>query len=515
MPDSSGTEVPAEGGVDPITGLDLHDVTGKRSASEILFSMATTRSYRGWRAYLLAIGAVLACFALRAVLELFGHFYYLPLVPAVVITAMLARRAPTALAIALSIAGNVMLVSRESLTDTLVNAGLFVVVGWLVAEICWAQRRMHRRSMELTRTLAGRNAVLDTVLATVPVVILGREGQIRRLTPAAASLFGIDSFETAGRSFGDLVHGFDLQRLDGKASNGPLEAPTGHWIGRRPDGRPLILSLQMGVMPMASEEDYAAVCITDLTEAEMATERARDLDIQLNRVWRLNSLGEMAASLAHELNQPLSAATNYLHAAQTDIEKAGLAGQSASRTMELAKSQLLRAGAIIRRMRELLAHESRSMGSERVTAMIADMQGMLGMIERNAGVVIEYRIDDHTDHVRAERIQFQQAMVNLIRNAIEALDGRDDRRVRVTGAATGPDKYQLTVEDSGGGIAPGKLDTIFRPLMTTKSAGMGLGLSVTRTIVESHGGTLAVGQSDMGGAAFSFTLAREHELEEA
>jgi two-component system, LuxR family, sensor kinase FixL len=122
MPDSSGTEVPAEGGVDPITGLDLHDVTGKRSASEILFSMATTRSYLGWRAYLLAIGAVLACFALRAVLELFGHFYYLPLVPAVVVTAMLARRAPTALAIALSVAGNIMLVNRESLSDTLVNA---------------------------------------------------------------------------------------------------------------------------------------------------------------------------------------------------------------------------------------------------------------------------------------------------------------------------------------------------------------------------------------------------------
>ena len=164
MPDLNGARTPVEGEVDPITGVDLGKVTGRRSTSELLFAMATLRTYRGWRAYLLAVVAVLACFVLRGLLEMIGHFYYLPMVPAVVITAMLARRAPTALAIALSIAGNVLLVARESLVDTVVNAGLFVVVGWLVAEICWAQRRMHRRSMELTRTLAGRNAVLDTVL---------------------------------------------------------------------------------------------------------------------------------------------------------------------------------------------------------------------------------------------------------------------------------------------------------------------------------------------------------------
>ncbi|WP_291837346.1 ATP-binding protein [Brevundimonas sp.] len=511
MPDSSGTEVPAEGGADPITGLDLHDVTGKRSASEILFSMATTRSYRGWRAYLLAIGAVLACFALRAVLELFGHFYYLPLVPAVVITAMLARRAPTALAIALSIAGNVMLVSRESLADTLVNAGLFVVVGWLVAEICWAQRRMHRRSMELTRTLAGRNAVLDTVLATVPVVILGREGQIRRLTPAAASLFGIDSFETADRSFGELVHGFDLQRLDGKASNGPLEAPTGHWIGRRPDGRPLILSLQMGVMPMASEEDYAAVCITDLTEAEMATERARDLDIQLNRVWRLNSLGEMAATLAHELNQPLSAATTYMQASQRDIERAGLIGQSAARTLDLAKGQVLRAGSIIRRMRDMLVTGTRRLESERISSMIEDLGPAFALIARDRGVEIRTDVDDSDDIVRAERIQFQQAVINLVRNAAEAVADQAQSVVVIRGQSLDGGGYRLTVEDSGPGIPGDDIEAVFRPMTTTKSSGMGLGLSVTRTIVESHGGALSVGRSDLGGAAFSIELPQETE----
>jgi len=511
MPDSSGATVSANGGVDPITGIDLRQVTGRRSASEMLFAMATTRTYRGWRAYLLAIASVLACFALRGVLELFGHFYYLPMVPAVVITAMLARRAPTALAIALCVAGNVALVAREGLVDTAVNAGLFVVVGWLVAEICWAQRRMHRRSMELTRTLAGRNAVLDTVLATVPVVILDRAGRIRRLTPAAASLFGVDSAPTAGRPFGDLVHGFDLQRLDGKASNGPLEAPTGHWIGRRPDGRPLILSLQMGVMPEASEDDYAAVCVTDLTEAETATERARDLDIQLNRVWRLNSLGEMAATLAHELNQPLSAATTYMQASQRDIERAGVPGQSAARTLDLAKGQVLRAGSIIRRMRDMLATGTRRLERERISSMIEDLGQAFALIARDRGVEIRTDIDNKDDIVRAERIQFQQALINLVRNAAEAVTDQAQPVVVIRGQVSDHGGYRLTVEDSGPGIPGNDIEGIFRPMTTTKSSGMGLGLSVTRTIVESHGGTLSVGRSDLGGAAFSIDLPREAE----
>lgn len=106
-------------------------------------------------------------------------------------------------------------------------------------------------------------------------------------------------------------------------------------------------------------------------------------------------------------------------------------------------------------------------------------------------------------------------MLNLIRNAVEALQGRPDGRVRVTGRALSPDLFELRVEDNGEGVDASELEMIFRPLMTTKSAGMGLGLSVTRTIVESHGGTLSVDRSPMGGAAFSFCLMREQELEEA
>jgi two-component system sensor kinase FixL len=223
----------------------------------------------------------------------------------------------------------------------------------------------------------------------------------------------------------------------------------------------------------------------------------------------------MAAALAHELNQPLTAAANYLHASQAVTAKADVIGQSATQTIQLAKNQLVRAGDIIRRMRELLSHESRSLNAERVGLMVADIHGVLGMLARNAGISIEYDIDETHDGVRAERIQFQQAMVNLVRNAVEALAGHADGQVRVVGRAVCDELYELRVEDNGRGIEPEALETIFRPLMTTKNAGMGLGLSVTRTIVESHGGVLGVRRSALGGAAFVFSLLREPELEDA
>lgn len=445
----------------------------------------------------------------RDLLEYFGQFYYLPFVPAVMITAILAHRSATGLAIGLSILANGLLVERESIVDMTANALLFVVVSGFIAEMCWRLRTHKDRAQDLSRRLAHRNQMLDAILASVPVVTVDRQARIRFLTDHACAVLGATRDHALTRPITDFVDAYDMGTPYGEAGEDRV------WTGRRPDGRTYPLSMHLGVMPANPDGDYATLCLTDLTQVHAADARARDLHNQLNRVWRLNSLGEMAASLAHELNQPLSAATTYLHASRNAMEKAGPVAAGAVGTIDLAKGQLLRAGAIIRRMRELLAHESRSLGVERVAAMMADMQGVIGMIQRSGGVSIEVEIDDLNDQVRVERIQFQQAMLNLVRNAVEALQGRLDGRVRITGRALSPDLFEMRVEDNGDGVDASELDTIFRPLMTTKSAGMGLGLSVTRTIVESHGGTLSVDRSPMGGAAFSFCLMREQDLEDA
>lgn len=172
----------------------------------------------------------------------------------------------------------------------------------------------------------------------------------------------------------------------------------------------------------------------------------------------------------------------------------------------------MRAGAIIRRMRDLLATGARSLEVERVSSMIDDLASVLALISRDTDVSIEIDLDTADDHVMADRIQFQQAVTNLVRNAVDAVAGRPRAVVIVVGRArrTG---YEISVEDNGPGIPDSQVDSIFQPMMTTKSGGMGLGLSVTRSIVESHGAKLEVRRSDLGGAAFSFRLQRETELD--
>jgi two-component system sensor kinase FixL len=464
----------------------------------------------------LAIIAVGGAVGFRSLLEGLGQFYYLPMVPAVLITAMLARRIATGLAIALSIAVNLTLVPRESLTDALTNALLFAAVSWILAEVCWAMRAMQDRTRDLSRQLAAKDVMLNTALASVPVVTLNAEGEVRHLSPAASTLFGLNEAAAVGRPFSELASGFDVAAILGSgATGGALEARDGHWTGLRPDGATFPLSIQFGVASDPIGDTHVALCLTDLSRWHAADAQARELHAQLNKVWRLNSLGEMAATLAHELNQPLSAAATYLHASQVDMEKAGALGGSALRTVELAKGQLLRAGKIIRRMRELLSPEARRLDSERASSMVEDLGPILTMIGSSKGVAIRMEVETGNDRVRAERIQFQQAMVNLVRNAVEAVGEHAAPEVVIVGRPTSDTHYRISVEDNGPGIAEDQIERIFQPLTTTKTGGMGLGLSVTRTIVESHGGRLQVSRSALGGAAFSFTLNRESSVENA
>jgi two-component system sensor kinase FixL len=484
----------------------------QKDAVAFIRTKAAQLSQAPWVGYPLAIVAVLAALGIRAALEGFGSFYYLPMLPAVMAVSLLAGRRETAFAIILAIAANVALVNRDSPIDTIANALLFAAVAWLISEGFRRLRASLLHASELSRRLARRDHMLQTILVSVPVVMLDRQGVVRSLTPSASALLAAPEALAVGEPFSLFVEDFDLETF---APRGTGPAASGSWVARRGDGKKLHVNIQLGINEDEGDPDHAILTLTDLTASHTADTQARELHTQLNRVWRLNSLGEMAASLSHELNQPLSAAVTYLHAAQTDMKRAGAVADSAGRTVDMAKAQLLRAGEIIRRMRELLAHETRGLDVERASSMIEDLQSVFGMIGRTGGATIEFLIDDENDGVWAERIQFQQAMVNLVRNAVEALAGRPDPRVVVSGRAISPEAYEVRVEDNGAGIATADMETIFRPLMSTKSGGMGLGLSVTRTIIESHGGVLKVEASPLGGAAFSFCLMRERELVDA
>lgn len=372
--------------------------------------------------------------------------------------------------------------------------------------VSWRQMKRFRRQ------LAARDAMLHAALLSTPALTLDRQGAVRRLNGAAIALFGLPREAALGRAFAELTPEFHMDLIrDQAVTTGLLEPRHGQWSGRRADGESFPLSIRFGLIPHGSDEEYLTLTLTDLTQSRAAEAQARELHAQLNKVWRLNSLGEMAATLAHELNQPLSAATTYLHAGRTAIDKAGLDPDGgAGRTLDLAKGQLLRAGKIIRRMRELLTIETSVLAHEHAASMLEDLAPILVMIGRDKKVEVRFDAEAQGDLVHADRIQFQQALVNLVRNAVEAVADRPDPLVQVVGRAMG-EAYRISVEDNGPGVAEADLETIFQPLTTTKSGGMGLGLSVTRTIVERHGGALRAERSpSLGGAAFAFNL-RRHE----
>jgi len=343
------------------------------------------------------------------------------------------------------------------------------------------------------------DAVYNTLLQAVPVVLLNKKGDIIRASRAAAALFerSVSNLETL--HFAEIIPGFICnQHASLNCDAGLIPPPSAHWQALPEDKPAVPVDLWLEHTP-----EGPLIRLIDLSPHHAADAQARELHSQLNKVWRLNSLGEMAATLAHELNQPLGAAASYLHAAQEDMKRAGPLGMSASRTADLAKAQMLRAGQIIRRMRELLTMEMRTLSTEKVRNVVEDVLPILTLTGQEKSVHISVDIDS-PDNVRMDRIQFQQALVNLVRNAVEASPA--DTRVLITGRIISDHSYEIAVEDSGPGIAPDQVERVFQPMTTTKTGGMGLGLSVTRTIVESHGGNLRVGTSRWNGARFSFTL---------
>lgn len=388
----------------------------------------------------------------------------------------------------------------------------FTLLSMLSLVAAWRQDR------DMARQLTARDAMLNAAFLSTPALTLSRDGLIQRMNGAAVALFGLPREAALGRAFSDLTAEFDMDAVhQTHAQAGQLEARRGYWTGRRADGSTFPLSLRFGLIPATpgpggSGVEHVAVALTDLTHSHAAEAQARELHAQLNKVWRLNSLGEMAATLAHELNQPLSAATAYMHASQAEMLKAG-AAEAARPPLDLAKGQLLRAGKLIHRMRELLTIETSVLGRERVSSMVEDLAPILQMIGQDKQVEVRLDAQAENDGVCADRIQFQQALVNLVRNAVEAAAERPGGGglVQLVGRVEGP-VYRISVEDNGAGIAEADAERIFQPLTTTKSGGMGLGLSVTRTIVERHGGALSAQRSpSLGGAAFAFALRRHEE----
>jgi two-component system sensor kinase FixL len=369
------------------------------------------------------------------------------------------------------------------------------------------------QALEALTTLREREAHLQSILDTVPdaMVVIDIHGVIQSFSAAAERLFGWTPVEAVGRNVSMLMPQPYHDAHDGYLAR---YLATGERriiglgrvvVGERRDGSTFPMELAVGEMKSADRR-YFTGFVRDLTERQETERRLQDLQSELVHVSRLTAMGEMASALAHELNQPLSAAANYLKGCRRLLESDTPDLPRLRDAMEKAADQTLRAGQIIRRLRDFVARGESEPRIENLPKIIeeAGVLALIGAAER--GVRVRNRIDSGVDLVLADKVQIQQVLVNLMRNAIEAMQHSDRRELTVSAAPTGDSMVEVAISDTGPGINPDVVERLFEPFFTTKPQGMGVGLSISRTIVEAHGGRIWVESGDKAGAIFRFTL---------
>jgi two-component system, LuxR family, sensor kinase FixL len=277
-------------------------------------------------------------------------------------------------------------------------------------------------------------------------------------------------------------------------------------VGQRHDGSTFPMELAVGEMHVRKQRFFTGF-IRDLTERQQTEARLQELQSELVHMSRLTAMGEMASALAHELNQPLAAIANYMKGSRRLLENRPDQSLATVRdAMEKAADQAMRAGDIIRRLRDFVSRGESERRVEDLKKLIEEASALALVGAKDKGVHVRFAFTPRLNYVLADKVQVQQVLLNLVRNAIDAMETAP-RRALVVATAAAPDNIiEISVADTGGGIAPEIADQLFQPFVTTKSHGMGVGLSICRTIIESHGGSITQRPNPGGGTIFTFTL---------
>ncbi len=383
--------------------------------------------------------------------------------------------------------------------------------------------RTPRSTPRSSDTLRAREAHLQSILDTVPdaMVVISQTGVILSFSAAAERLFGWSSGEALGRNVSFLMpepyatqHDGYLQRY---LSTGERRIiGIGRVVsGLRRDGSTFPMELSVGEVADAAAPLFTGF-VRDLTARQENANRMQELQQELAHAGRVSTMGEMASALAHELNQPLSAITLLLQGAARLVNRGDPAdAPKVSEALVKAADQAIRAGDVIRKLRDFMGRGETERRLENLSRIIheACALALVGAKERQIHLTLE--LDPRCDQVLADRVQVQQVLINLLRNAMDAMDAVERRQLVVRTTIHNGQLTRVQVSDTGPGISDDMRETLFTPFTTSKKDGMGVGLSICRTIVEAHGGAIWAEPSLGGGATITFTLPRETEELEA
>jgi two-component system sensor kinase FixL len=376
---------------------------------------------------------------------------------------------------------------------------------WLVVRDVTAERAS-ASSIEASAIL------LNSILETVPdaMIVIDDHGVIQSFSAAAERLFGYGEHEVIGRNVSMLMTTPDREAHDRYLSRyldtgeRRIIGKARRVIGLRKDGTTFAHELAIGEARGRGRRVFTGF-IRDLTERESAAAQLAELQSELLHISRVTAMGTMASTLAHELNQPVTAVANYVETSLALLQE-GAPGSAAivEEALAEAAAEALRAGKIVRRLRDFVARGELDKSVETVGDIVDDACALGRVGAATPTIRIDRAIDPATGPVLVDRVQIQQVLINLLRNAVEAIPADPGGTVRVSARRQG-DFAQVTVTDSGSGLDPAIVGNMFGAFASTKRDGMGLGLSICRTIIEAHGGRIWA-ESRPVGTAFHFTI---------
>jgi len=478
---------------------------------------------RNWLlCYGLAVASVAIALAARILLAplLLNTSIFLFFVPAVIVSAGLGGLGPGVAATLLSTAAALgFLVSGLPSETVILNGIAFIIIG---AGVSWGGELLHRsrkRALAMTQEALTGQAHLQSIIDTVPeaMIVIDERGIMQSFSAAAERLFGYRPDDAVGQNVKILMpapyrdehdHYLERYRTTGERRIIGIGRVV---VGFRRDGSTFPMELAVGEMKSGNRRFFTGF-IRDLTERQKTEARLQELQSELVHISRLTAMGEMASTLAHELNQPLSAISNYLKGAQRLLARNTDESSTQTRdALEKAADQAIRAGQIIRRLRDFVARGETERRVESVKKLVEEASALALVGVKDRSIRVQYSFDPAAGLVLVDRVQIQQVLLNLIRNAIDAMESSPSRELMVSIAAASDGYIRVAVTDTGPGVSPEVAEQLFRPFVTTKRHGMGIGLSISRTIVESHGGKIWLEPNPSGGTIFNFTLAAVDE----
>ncbi|KLI62911.1 sensor histidine kinase [Aurantiacibacter marinus] len=360
----------------------------------------------------------------------------------------------------------------------------------------------------------GGGDTLHALIDTMPdaMIVIDVDAKIVFFSHGAERMFGYLEKEIIGENVSMLMPSPDREHHDGYIAH-YLKTGEKRIIGigrvttaRARDGATFPVDLSIGEF-VAEGETLFAGFIKDLTDSRETEQQLHALQAELAHVSRISTMGTLATSIAHELNQPLTAITNYANAA-TDLLEDPTGENLEKLHMAVAETakEAIRAGQVVQRLRNFIAKGDGHHQLASLPRLVSDATALALVNGDGKGVDIEIKLDHDDQIVLVDAIQIQQVLVNLIRNALEAMQGSTIKRLQITSSLHSERSIMIIIADSGPGLDKHVAERLFHPFVSTKETGMGLGLSICHTIVTAHGGKIWAGASDLGGTQFHFTL---------